>query len=96
LAAEGVDFETVNYTEDRLSAHTLKQLLRSAGLRPQDAIRIKEPAYRQRVAGRDLSDDQLIQLMTEYPKLLHRPIVVRGSTAVLARPVEKLGELGIT
>jgi arsenate reductase (glutaredoxin) len=95
LTAEGVDFETVNYIEDRLSAHTLKQLLRGAGLKPQDAIRTKEPAYRQHVAGKDLSDEQLIQLMTEYPELLQRPIVLRGSKAVLARPVEKLRELGI-
>jgi arsenate reductase len=95
LTAQGIDFETVNYTEERLSASALKQLLRSAGLNPHDAIRSKEAAHRQHVAGKKLSDDQLIQLMAEYPELLQRPIVVRGSKAVLARPVAKLGELGI-
>ena len=95
MTAEGVDFETVNYTEERLSASALKQLLRSAGLKPQDAIRTKEPAYKQHVAGKDLSDSQLIQLMTDYPELLQRPIVARGNKAVLARPVERLAELGL-
>jgi len=95
LTAEGVDFETVNYTEERLSASALKQLLRNAGLKPQDAIRTKEPAYKQHVAGKDLSDSQLIQLMTDYPELLQRPIVARGNKAVLARPVERLAELGL-
>lgn len=95
MTAEGVDFETVNYTEERLSASALKQLLRNAGLKPQDAIRTKEPAYKQHVAGKDLSDSQLIQLMTDYPELLQRPIVARGNKAVLARPVERLAELGL-
>ena len=90
MTAEGVDFETVNYTEERLSASALKQLLRNAGLKPQDAIRTKE-----HVAGKDLSDSQLIQLMTDYPELLQRPIVARGNKAVLARPVERLAELGL-
>jgi len=81
--------------EERLSADKLKQLLRSAGLRPQDALRTNEAAYRQHVAGKNLSDDQLLQIMTEYPELLQRPIVVREDKAVLARPVEKLAELQI-
>ena len=81
--------------EERLSANELKELLRGAGLRPQDALRTNEAVYRQHVAGKNLSDDELLQIMAEYPEMLQRPIVVRGSKAVLARPVEKLTELGI-
>jgi arsenate reductase-like glutaredoxin family protein len=33
--------------------------------------------------------------MAEHPELIQRPIVVRGNKAVLARPVENLGKLGI-
>jgi arsenate reductase len=73
----------------------LKQLLRGAGLSPQEALRTNEGAYRQHVAGKNLSDDELLQIMAEYPELLQRPIVVRGNKAVLARPVDKLTELGI-
>jgi arsenate reductase (glutaredoxin) len=95
LTAKGVDFESINYMEERLSADKLKQLLRDAGLKPQDALRTNEAAYRQHVAGKNLSADQLLQIMTEYPELLQRPIVARENKAVLARPVEKLAELQI-
>jgi arsenate reductase len=47
------------------------------------------------VAGKNLSDDKLLRIMAEYPELIQRPIVVRENKAVLARPVEKLAELGI-
>jgi arsenate reductase (glutaredoxin) len=95
LTEKGVDFTTVNYIEEPLSPKELKQLLQQAGLRPQDALRTKEAAYREYVADRDLTDDQLIQIMAEHSELLQRPIVVRGNKAVLARPVDKLAKLDL-
>lgn len=82
--------------EERLLANALKQLLRGAELSPQDALRTNEGAYRQHVAGKNLSDDELLQIMAEYPEPLQRPIVVREDKAVLACPVDKLTELGIS
>lgn len=90
-----MDYRAVNYLEEPLSADALKQLLRSAGLRPQDALRTNEDAYRQFVAGRSLNDDLLIRVMAEHPELIQRPIVTRGDKAVLARPVERLAQIGI-
>ena len=95
MTTKGVDYRTINYVEDPLSADALKQLLRSAGLRPQDALRKNEEAYRRYVAGRNLSDDLLVRIMADHPELIQRPIVTRGDKAVLARPVERLAELGI-
>ncbi len=62
-------------------------------MRPQDVIRTKEPAYKQYVADKDLSDDDLLQVMAAHPELIQRPIVVRDGKAVLARPVENLKKL---
>lgn len=90
-----MNYRTINYLEQPPSADALKQLLRSAGLRPQDALRTNEEAYRQYVAGRNLSDDSLVRVMAEHPELIERPIVTRGDKAVLARPVKRLAELGI-
>lgn len=95
MTGKSVEFEAINYVEEPLSAASLKQLLRQAGLNPQDALRTKEAAYRQYVAGKDLSNDELILIMAKHPELLQRPIVVRGGRAVLARPVENLSKLGI-
>lgn len=95
MTAQGVEFKSVNYIEHPLSAEELKGLLRSAGLKPHDVLRTKETAYREFVAGKDLSDDALFNIMAAHPELLQRPIVIRGGKAVLARPVENLNKLGI-
>ena len=63
MTEKGVAFETVHYIDHPLSAAELKRILRSAGLRPQDVLRTKEPAYREQVAGQDLSDSQLLEVM---------------------------------
>lgn len=95
MTGKGADFEAVNYFEQPLSADSLKKLLRSAGLKPAEAVRTREPAYKEFVEGKKLSDEQLIRIMADHPELIQRPIVVRGSKAVLARPVERLKDLKI-
>ncbi len=95
MTRKGVDFEAVDYTRHPLTAAQLKSLLRSAGLKPMEAMRTKEEAYKKLAAGKNLSDDQLVSLMVKHPELIQRPLVARGSKTVLARPVERLSELGV-
>jgi len=95
LTEHGVEINSVNYFEQPLTAQELKRLLQAAGVRPADAVRKNESAYREFVAGKELSEDELINLMAAHPELIQRPIVVRGDQAVLARPVERLAPLGI-
>jgi len=93
LIEKGIDFETINYLEERLSFGQLKDLLHRAGLTPRDALRSNEDSYRQHVAGKNLSDDQLLAIMVKHPELVQRPIVVRQDKAVLARQADRLAEL---
>ncbi len=58
---------------------------------PRELLRTREPLYRELgLAGRQLSDDEIITLMVEHPELMQRPIVERGARAVLGRPVENI------
>src|SRR5690242_10293453 len=83
LTEKGIEFEPVNYFEQPLTDKSLKELLQSAGISPREALRKNEPSYKELVAGRELSDDELIRVMVRHPELLQRPIVVRGKKAVL-------------
>jgi arsenate reductase len=95
LTEKGIGYRSVHYIQKPLSASELKNLLRSAGMKPIDVLRKNEPAYREQLSGKHLSDAKLIELMVKHPELIQRPIVVRGEKAVLARPVARLSELGI-
>ena len=95
LAEKGVNYHVINYLEEPLPPEALALLLSLAGLRPHEALRTSEEAFRQFVAGRNLRDDELIRVMAAHLELLQRPIVVKGDKAVLARPLGRLAELGI-
>jgi arsenate reductase (glutaredoxin) len=93
LSERGIDAERIDYHVTGLSEQEIRDLLAKAGVGPRDVLRAREPAYAEHVAGRNLSDDELIALMARHPELVQRPIVVRGDRAVLARPVERVLEL---
>jgi arsenate reductase len=94
LKESGVDFDAVDYYVDPIPRATLKELLRKMGMKARDLLRTKEDVYKRlKLADRDLSDDQIVDLMVEHPDLIQRPIVERGRRAILARPAERLKEI---
>jgi len=61
---------------------------------PRDLLRTGEAIYRElNLKERVMTDDDIIKLMIEHPELIQRPIVERGTRAVLARPTEKIKEV---
>jgi arsenate reductase len=95
LAERGVEYDGVEYHQEGISEERIRELLRKSGLGPRDVLRQREPLVAELglLAGDGVSDDELIALMAEHPKLLQRPIAVRGERALLARPVERVLEL---
>ncbi len=95
LAERGIEYEGVEYHETGLDEATIRDLLAKAGLGPRDVLRVREPLVAELglLEGDGVGDDELIALMAEHPRLVQRPIAVRGRRAVLARPVERVLEL---
>lgn len=94
LRESGVDFEKVNYYLEPLSDQKLRGLIRKMGIKPRELLRTSESIYRELELGKkELSDDDLIALMVQYPDLMQRPVVERGDRAVLGRPVENVKPL---
>jgi arsenate reductase len=94
LKESGVDFDAVDYYVDPIPKKKLLDLLRKMHMPPRDLLRTKEQVYKTlRIAERNLTDDQIVDLMVEHPDLIQRPIVEKGARAILARPPERLKEI---
>lgn len=94
LKESGVDFASVDYYVDPIPKAKLVELLRKMGMSPRELLRTKDPIYKTLKLGeRELSDDQIVDLMVKHPDLIQRPIVERGRRAILARPAERLKEI---
>lgn len=91
LQEKGVDAEVIEYLKQPPSRAELVEILQALGLTPRELMRQGEAEYKE--AGLDnpsLSDDQLIQAMLEHPRLIQRPIVVKGGQVVIGRPPERV------
>jgi len=94
LKESGVDFEAVNYYLDPIPAKKLKGLLQKMGLKASELLRRNEEAYKKlNLAEKNLSEDEVLNLMVKNPDLIQRPIVEKGARAILARPAERLREI---
>ena len=94
LKQRGVEFDSVNYYQTPLTVVELRDLVLKLGISPRELLRKSEKVYRElKLAQRELTDEELIALMIENPDLIQRPIVVRGTKAVLGRPPESVEEL---
>ncbi len=94
LKESGVDFDAVNYYTDPIPKIKLKELVKKMGIPARGLFRTKEDIYKKlKLAGKEVSDDEAIDLMVKHPDLIQRPIVEKGNKAILARPAERLKEI---
>lgn len=94
LQSAGVDIESIDYFLDPIPKKKLKELLTKMNMTARELLRTKEPIYRElKLTRRELTDNELIDLMVKFPDLIQRPIVEKGSKAILARPAERLKEI---
>lgn len=94
LQDSNCDIEIINYLETNLNASLIKDVLHKLSLKPRDILRTSEQDYKDNNLKEDnFSDDDLIDYMIKHPKLIERPIVIKGHRAVLGRPPENVLEL---
>ena len=93
LKENGIEPQVVLYLETPPNSGQLKSLLGKLGLSAAELVRGGEDAYKSCGLSKDSSEEQLIAAMVAHPKLIERPIVVRGKRAVLGRPPENALEL---
>jgi arsenate reductase len=85
----GIEPEIIEYLKNPPDRATLKSLIERAGLTVRATLREKGTPYADLgLAETSLSDDQLLDAMTEHPILINRPLVVTPLGVRLCRPSE--------
>jgi arsenate reductase (glutaredoxin) len=90
LEEHGVHPKIVLYLETPLTGAEIAGLLKKLGLTATQLVRRGEEEYKVSGLGKDSSDEEILAAMAKHPKLIERPIVVRGNKAVLGRPPENV------
>lgn len=93
LEEKGVQPAIVEYLKTPPTKEELRSILKKLAMKPEQIVRKGEDVYKQKFAGKALTDEQWLDALAKNPILIERPIVVKGDKAVLGRPPEKVLEL---
>jgi arsenate reductase len=90
LQEKNEDIEIVEYLKNPLTVTQISDIVDMLGISPKELIRKGEPDFKEHFKGKELTDQQWLQAMVDYPKLMERPIVVKNGKAAIGRPIEKV------
>lgn len=90
LDENNVPFEIIDFMETPLTELELKTLLKKLNTDVQGLIRKNDRIYQERFMGKNFSEDEWIKILVENPALIQRPILIKGSVAMVGRPIENV------
>ena len=90
LKEKNIKFKVVKYLDQNFDKQSLGKVLDIIGKKPSDALRKNEEIWKKQLNGKNIGEDEILELMIQNPKLIERPIVICGDKGVMARPLENL------
>ena len=77
--------------KEGLSIEALEKISKQLNLSPAHFIRKTDKTFKEKQLESILDNDkEVYKAISENPKLLERPIVIKGNKAIIARPAELL------
>ena len=90
LEEQGIDHEVVAYLKAPPSRSTLETLAKNLEDPVSDLVRHDKRFGELGLSGDDFTTKKaVVDLLVDHPELMQRPVVVRGSAAIIARPPEE-------
>lgn len=87
------EIEVIDYLKNPPSPEELKEITKKLEIAPEQLVRKNEAVFKEKFKGKKLSDEEWCKALSENPKLIERPVVIKGEKAVIGRPPENVNEL---
>lgn len=83
------EVNVVEYLKTPFTKEQIVNILKVLSVKPIEIMRTKEAEFSEQNL-KEADDETLINAMVNTPKLVERPIVVKGNKAVIGRPPENV------
>ncbi len=83
----------IEYLKNPPNVKELYNICKAMGKAPRELLRKGEHEYKTEKIHQIDGDDDLIMAMVRHPKLIERPIVIRGKRGIIGRPPENVLKL---
>jgi len=90
LEEKGLEYEVFEYLKNPFSKEELLRVMAQLKITDiKDMLRHKESQYKE-LDIENRSQNEILDLVVQNPKLVERPIIIKDNKAVIARPMENL------
>ena len=90
LVDNNLEFKVIEYLKVQLSKTQIETLINKLGIDPIELVRRNEDIWKKNYKGKELSGNEIVQILSENPKLIERPIVELNDKAIIGRPAENV------
>ena len=90
LVDNNLEFKVIEYLKVQLSKTQIETLINKLGIDPIELVRRNEDIWKKNYKGKELSGNEIVQILYENPKLIERPIVELNNKAIIGRPPENV------
>lgn len=88
-----IESEIVKYLETNPSKEELKKVLKMLGFKSvREWMRTKEAIYKELDLKNETDEEKLLDAMMQHPKLIERPVIIKGERAIIGRPTSIIAE----
>ncbi|MGB3751758.1 MAG: arsenate reductase (glutaredoxin) [Arcobacteraceae bacterium] len=93
LEENNLEFEVFEYLKNDFSKEELLKVMAQLNIKDiNEMLRTKEKEYKELdIANK--SQNEILELVVQNPKLVERPIIIKDNKACIARPMENLKNL---
>ena len=89
----GYEPNIIEYLKNPPNVNELNEICENLNMSAIDITRTNEKEYKQLNIPMNETDDVLIEKIVRHPKLLERPIVIKGKKGIIGRPPENVLKL---
>jgi arsenate reductase len=93
LKSNELDFEIIEYLKDNLTKNQLQDLINKLGIDPINLVRKNEQIWKENFKDKVLTNNEIVEILSENPTLIERPIIELDNKAVIGRPLENVFNL---
>ena len=79
--------EVIKYLDEKIEIAELKKIFAMLGLSSvREWMRTKEDIYKELKLKEEQNEEKLFEAMAANPKLIERPVIIKGDKAIIGRP----------
>ena len=94
LNENNINYDLVEYLKNPLSVKEAMSLSNKLGLAPMEFVRKSEKDFKENNLGKIITDNKkMAKSISKFPKIMERPIFVKGQQAIIGRPPENILKL---